>query len=305
MLGMDYAITTGLQKSEFAEYKDWNLLMNGEINADIIVNGSSKARVQVSPSILDSILDMNTYNLGIDGHDYYLQHYKYLIYRKRNVQPKVIIQVVSNGTFSKRKDLYGIDQFLPYIDNKLVQEVTSKYEGFTAADFQLPYFRYLGKYYIQFIGLANYLDLDPAYRKDNKYKGFISHDKQWDKSFDSFVIENPEGVNIEISAESLKLFKSYVKKARGDGSLLFLVYPPTYKEAQGLFNNRNSLLETYQRIAERNDLIFLDYSNFFVSGNKDYFYNSQHLNKRGAEIFSRKLSLDIKYELQKLRKSDK
>ena len=57
---IDYSITTGLRKTEKREYKDWNKLLNGEINSDLLIQGSSRAWVHVSPKIIDSVLNTNS-----------------------------------------------------------------------------------------------------------------------------------------------------------------------------------------------------------------------------------------------------
>lgn len=44
---------------------------------------------------------------------------------------------------------------------------------------------------------------------------------------------------------------------------------------------------------------FIDYSNSYLCYDKKYFYNSQHLNKTGAELFSKEVSLKIKEILNK------
>jgi hypothetical protein len=40
-------------------------------------------------------------------------------------------------------------------------------------------------------------------------------------------------------------------------------------------------------------LLFLDYSSDTICNNKKLFYNSQHLNSKGSEIFTKKLAKDL------------
>src|SRR5690554_3856447 len=65
--GLDFIVTKGLRHSNSEINGTFNKVLQGSINADLIINGSSKALVQVSPKILDSILEMDTYNIGMDG----------------------------------------------------------------------------------------------------------------------------------------------------------------------------------------------------------------------------------------------
>ena len=60
-------------------------------------------------------------------------------------------------------------------------------------------------------------------------------------------------------------------------------------------------MDLYRQFAKKYDLIFLDYSNDPISYNKSLFYNANHLNAKGSEIFTRKLALDIKRSLKRNR----
>lgn len=63
----DTLITTGLKKSKSYYFVDWNRIYGGKIDADIIINGNSKAYHHISPKIIDSVTRLNSYNLGLDG----------------------------------------------------------------------------------------------------------------------------------------------------------------------------------------------------------------------------------------------
>ena len=62
-------------------------------------------------------------------------------------------------------------------------------------------------------------------------------------------------------------------------------------------------MNLYRQFAKKYDLIFLDYSNDPISYNKSLFYNSNHLNAEGSEIFSKKLAADIKKSLNQISNS--
>ena len=81
LLVVDYWFSQEAKQSNDYVIEAWYDLMNGDINADVIVMGSSRAWVHIDPLILDSILGVNTYNLGIDGRSFNSQIKKYHIYR--------------------------------------------------------------------------------------------------------------------------------------------------------------------------------------------------------------------------------
>ena len=53
------------------------------------------------------------------------------------------------------------------------------------------------------------------------------------------------------------------------------------------------IISLYQHFSEKYDIPFLDYSNDELSYSTKYFYNSQHLNRTGAELFTAKLADDL------------
>lgn len=60
----DYYYSQAATKSNYFHIEAWYDLMHGKIDADVVVMGSSRAWVHINPIILDSILGVNTYNLG-------------------------------------------------------------------------------------------------------------------------------------------------------------------------------------------------------------------------------------------------
>ncbi|MBK8659798.1 MAG: hypothetical protein IPN22_13230 [Bacteroidetes bacterium] len=115
---LDYAMSNTLKKSNsyaMGEYSTWNDLLNGRLNAEIIINGSSRAWVQFDPTMLQDSLGHSCYNIGIDGHAFHLQYLRHLLMLKNNPAPKVIIHSVDVWSLLKRPELYNQEQFLPYM----------------------------------------------------------------------------------------------------------------------------------------------------------------------------------------------
>ena len=293
-LALEFAITQGLKQSNSQTFMDWNKLYQGKINADVIINGSSKAMVHISPKILDSVLQVPSYNLGINGHDFYMQNAKYNAYETHNNAPKLIVQVVSNGTLQKREDLYQYEQFLPYLqDDSFLTTTTQAYIGLNFFDYHLPFVRYFGQRALMKEGVLNFLNLSESLPDSVKYKGYRPNDSEWDNSFELFVKYTPNGKEIALSDTSIQLFKHFIQKQQEKKVPIVLVYPPTYHESQQYINNRAEIIALYQKIAQQYNILFLDYSQLSINKEKRFFYNSQHLNQKGAEIFSRQLAKDL------------
>jgi len=289
---LDYVATKGLRKTQYSQFSDWNSIFNGTINADIIINGSSRATVHISPQIIDSIFELNSFNLGIQGYQILMELAKYNTYLSFNKTPKIIIHSIETFTLTKGTNLYGYTQFIPYLRNPIIKEATKQFNGFEKTDYVLPLFRYRTVPGICKIGLLEYFNI--KHYTNTIYKGYSAQDLSWSDEFDEFKKNNSEGYDFKLDSASIKLFDNYLLECSKKNIEVFLVFSPEYIEGQKLLKNRKEIINLYQNLADKYNFVFLDYSNDSISSNRDYFYNSQHLNKIGAELFTKKLSNDIK-----------
>jgi hypothetical protein len=290
--GFDFIITKGLRKDKSNVFVDWNRIFNGEIKSNLIINGSSIAEVQLSPYLIDSILKVNSYNLGMSGYSFLMQKARFDIYLEHNPTPEIIIQIVGDATLHKNDGMFQIDQFLPYLEDSIIRKTTQEYEGFNYWDYHLPFYRYFGRTNTILKGLSSFFNVEIL--KSIKYKGYASNDFKWDNNFDLFKESNPMGKRIEITDTVLDLFQNFIKVESQKGRYVIIVFPPTYNELKKYILNRDELIATYKSIADENNVLFLDYSESTFSKNRDYFYNASHLNRTGSELFTQKLASDIK-----------
>jgi hypothetical protein len=63
---------------------------------------------------------------------------------------------------------------------------------------------------------------------------------------------------------------------------------------QQLTTNRAELFGKFREISERSEVPFWDYSDSELSRNRDFFYNSQHLNRVGSALFSEEIARRLK-----------
>lgn len=293
LFGIEYIISGGLKKTDWNEYKEWNEILSGSINADLIINGSSRPLTAISPAILDSVLNLSSYNLALNGHEFYMENIRYLLYSKYNKPPKIIVQALDLQSLRTSARLPYPDAFLPYLNYELIETASEFYNNhFNYFDFNFPAYKYFYKYKIQFIGFCEYFNL--KHFDYEKYRGFRKLDRPWDGLTEKFIAKNPNGIEIELDSIVIKLFDSFLQDCKRNNINLILVYTPELIEYQNLTNNRLEIISVYKHFANKYDLNFLDYSKDSISLNKSYFYNTQHLNKIGSDVFSRKLSKDIR-----------
>ena len=142
---IDYFYSQEVMKTNDRRIEAWYDLMHGNIDSDILIMGSSRVWVHISPMILDSVLHTSTYNIGIDGSGIRRQIHKYNMFIKYNRKPKVIIQNIDQWSF-KDKEGYEKEQFFPYFWNIDMRNEMFSSEPFSNMEKYCPLYRYWNKF---------------------------------------------------------------------------------------------------------------------------------------------------------------
>lgn len=288
----DSIVETGLRKTKLNYYKEWNMIYNGNISADFIILGSSRAWKHVSPRVLDSIIGSNSFNLGLDDYDFILQYNRFRIFCNNNELPKTVILCLDLNSLSKRSYLYDYKQYLPYMaTDSILKNTLELYDYFSIFDFYLPFYRYFGHKDLIKVGFLEYFNI--KHFENQKYKGYSGLDLSWDGKFEEFVRHNPKGRKVSIDELSENLFDDFLSQCKAKKINVILVYTPEFEEAQKYTLNRAEIFCKYQEYAEQYHINFLNYSTSSICFKQDYFYNSQHLNKIGSQLFTDTLANDI------------
>lgn len=283
---LDFFLSYRLRQNKNRMYAAWNKMYNDSTCYDLVINGSSRAWTQYNPLILDSILNLNSFNLGIDGSAINRQVIKYKKYCELHGDPKYLIQNIDLGTMSYTMG-YEREQFFSYFfyDRDLLNEY-DQYENFSWGEKYVPCYRYLG-----------YEDvMTEAIFHDNKKhffeylnKGYFSSDKEWDGS----VLYAMDSIECAIDSNALSLFINFLQEETDNGVKIIFVYAPIYIGAREKMVNEEEMFAMYDSIAKKFDIPILDYNDISLCYDTAYFYNATHLNRVGAELFTTKLAHDI------------
>lgn len=122
------------------------------------------------------------------------------------------------------------------------------------------------------------------------YKGWCGHDDEWNGSMFDAVASIPFKVN----PEAAEMFDEYLAECHAEGIQVVMVYAPIYIGVTEKMDSVQLMFDIYQSFADRYDCQVLNYTYDSLSYDTSYFYNATHLNKKGAEIFSSKLAMDLK-----------
>ena len=274
------------------EFEVWNHIYNGEIDADIAVYGSSRAWGHFNTAIIEDSLQTTAYNFGINGHRFWIQYLRHLEYINHNPKPSTIIFSVESLSLESINDLFNLYQFLPYmLKNKNIYEYTNSFVGYKKHEYFVPLVRFAGKYNYTIPGIIGFMRNQQ--NAPMRYKGFTGHNRVWNDDLVNAMTEN-QSYRIKFNEDYISLFESFIVECKNSDINLILVYSPEYVDGQKYVENRDEAVSIYRNFAQKYDLVFLDFSDDEMSFNRDYFYNSTHLTREGANLFTIKLVNELK-----------
>lgn len=281
---LDIFITYRLHHSNAHLFQSWNDLFFANMQCDAVVMGSSRSFVQYDPTIFDSVLGTNCYNLGIDGRCIDAEVIKFNVYCQHNPKPKLIIQNVDFCTLSTSNG-YEREQFLPYLRDRHLYNLTKNGEDFSWTDRIFPLIRYAGYFQVikEGLGLPNKLNKFPL------KKGYYGREEHWD----GCLFETIDSVSFSRSSEAVAIFENYLAQCKADGIQVILVFAPIYIGVTEKMDRPQQMFDFYDSIAMVYNCPVLNYTYNYLSYDTAYFYNATHLNKIGSELFTRKLAHDI------------
>ncbi len=300
--GLQYISDRGLMRNEVSTYREWNRIVRGQLNADILILGSSRAYVSYDPKILQKGLELNAYNLSLNAAPYNLQKIKYELYKQSNKTSKMVVQNVDLTHFLEAQYIPDEFQFIPYINNAILQEGLSVIdENYSLYPF-VPLLKYnkFNEYLLK--GIRSFFG--KKYSIKPSYDGYYPREQNFQR--DSINIErfkrlNTDASNAQAYMKGVSESITFYEQLRKDNIKVVLIWAPEYKERLQVISNLKPMVhDKLLEYATHHDTVyFLDFSEDTISMNKDYFYDSFHLNKNGAEKFSKKVNTEIKKILNK------
>ena len=296
---LDGFISKSLQHSTAQLYSPWNDLYADTLNHDMVFVGSSRTFMQYNPTVFDSVLGVNSFNLGISARGLDAQIAKYHAYCRRHGMPKYLILNIdicifhpSDQTEQEREHIEAHtdrEQFFPYfLDRKLINELCNDCnEDFSWTDRFLPLMRYAGynKVLLQACG-CNKMVLAPT------IKGFsgLNYKNDWDYyNWGHFRYNKSERYDSSLA--------SLIAECRAMDVMPVFVMAPVYDQYMLQLDNRDEAVSMVRNDAKHYMVPLLDFTDSYISADSAYFCDPVHLNSRGAYEFSLQLAQSLRDSL--------
>lgn len=282
-LGIDLGISKVLSDNKARMFVGWNIILKEHIDADLTILGSSRAWVHYDPYILDSILHINSYNLGIDGAHFLKQRMKYNIYKQYQELPQVVILNIDYLFSLEEETDYEREQLFPFfLYPSWRREIYNIRPSYSFSELNIPLFRYINSggvsYFLHFIGEHN-----------NLYKGYEGQELIWDGT----NLRKESLRHVAYDEYVLQSLEQFVKEVKQDHVTLLFCFAPVYVGCTETVDNFKEIMDIYMDLSKKYDVPILDYTFSTLSQDTTYFYNATHMNKQGAELFSIQLAHDL------------
>ncbi|MFV0175065.1 hypothetical protein NZD85_13220 [Empedobacter stercoris] len=271
------------------EVQEWNRVNQGDIDVDLAVFGSSRAMIHINPQILEDSLGVKTHNLGLNGSKFKMQYYRFLKYLDKNPHPQTIVWNLDTFSFSHIDEVFQPNQYVPFmLWNYKLYAYLKEYENADWKDYVIPFYRYEDqKYWKDEIQKATKEKVDK--NGDFRLKGFKSYNRKWNVNW-----ANLKAKDAEFDAEVYPLLEELIQRCQQENIQLIFTIAPEFYKGQGYMLNRDEIVGRYQKTLQKYDLPLLDYSDDSISYQQKWFYNTTHLNDKGADEFTRRLVTALK-----------
>ena len=260
---------------------------------EVIVIGSSRGEMDYVPQIIEDSLGMSCWNAGRggEGPPYFRAIEEGILAR---YTPKVVIINVDENDLELPPDYAQAGILRPYYQCcPPIRPVLDKASTFESVLLRSRLYQYNSSFYYLFRPyLLHGLD------GNTDEKGWKPLSNKLPAGLDLHL--QPEPVRMPLNPESVELFETLVCKFRERGCQVFIVTPPNL----GRTVSASSGIEYLKDCSSRYDIPVIMYSNdtSFIM-RPDYYADTEHLNREGAQIFTSNLAHRIKPLLQTRRVS--
>lgn len=263
------------------------LLLDKKINSQIYIIGSSRALNNYSPEVISKITGKSCFNMGVSGSNIIFHELVLDLILESAKKPELIIYNIDDfGTLYKMDAVvYRKDVLYPYVDNGTINRSICEQTG------KNEIASILMKSYRQNVNFINSLKYLAYGQEATDYKT-----TNFDKNGANILVQRPEDRIPTFAASRLpdkpkqfdesnvEAFNRIQKKCLDNNIKLLLSLPP-------LFTYETKGFESEVRSQMVDGVTLVDFTGQLRDSS--YFFNRDHMNKKGALVFSEMVGNEI------------
>ena len=280
-----YTIITANNRKYFhAIRKNEFIFKEDTTTYDVVMLGASRMKNTMNPRIFDSVTGLNSYNAGASAARIYEQKMIFDAYLLQHKAPKYLLMTLDLVTLETDKYIKLYPDYLTCMNVVPVKELLDKEKIHTTLYHYLPFLVTveMNDYYKGSI-LRNLQNQKEIHEGDFIYKGYVSNTT--DTIAQDKLGNEKDGA---YSKQSLQVLQSIVDTARKHSIKIVFTYAPEYKQLNARsVDNMGYMFSLYKAFAEKNGLQFYRHDTLAMCQERRYFANNGHVNRIGADVYSR------------------
>ena len=286
-------LSEGLRKFEVHNTERFQHLLVDSAYHDILFLGSSKIHTSTNPRVIDSICNVDSYNAGIEGSNLFESYYMLKGYLERHKSPEYIFLSLDLFSFDLSYKIFNYTIYLNYIDNKAIYSMLAENGHRPFAYTYFPFLKLSGlDDYSRGNALKGFAGKTEILPGDFQYKGFLSNTDVTITNDTSAFVKPVDTLKIDPKASGLLNEMISICKARN--IRLLLLYCPEFKFGlQKAYVNSAQVFHFMDSTAKINGTSFLRHDSLSMCNDPKLFANMGHLNRHGADVYSRLLAAEI------------
>lgn len=257
-------------------------VINGEMNKDLIVLGSSVGARHIIASQIEDSLNISCYNLSYPGSDIEFSEFLLRSLIKYNKKPKVILLAVNQTELLPNETLkFRLDRLYPlakydFINNEMIKrgEKTFLSKFLVLARINKRNFDIREKTFSALDSIMQCGSMPVLLQSENVEFVFKTYNASYD-------IDN----ELPLKRQA---FQNFQELCVSNDIQLFIVHSPCFKNHNISFENR------IKEFSYPTTSTILYDTTKIIYQNKDYFYDISHLKKNGALIFTSEIINELR-----------
>lgn len=250
-----------------------NNYIANELEADLVVFGSSRALNHYNTKLLQDSLGMTCFNCGEDGNGILLAYGRLWMLKKRYTPKTIIMDITPSFDLLKSKDGMNMEWLRPFYDYDGIKEIFHDLDSNEKYKMLSSCYKYNSFFFMR---IASYLFND---KLEDQGNGFIPNKGTMNPKKKNILKDLP----IEYDSLKIEYLNKFINLA-SDSKLYFIISPVWYD----IRDKREEEIASLKTICEKKGIPLIDFTNDLKFIGKDsLFHNGTHLNNKGADEFSK------------------
>ncbi len=291
---LQFVVDRGLQRTTKGIYNKWNFIAQGNIPVNTVFIGSSRMERHIDISRYDSITGNKAMILGVGGAGVRLQEIIWSEYLKKNVMPATVFFELDAPRLLKENFINEEQQYLPIFHHKNVWPSFVAIDKSYYAQLVWPFYKYHAYPDLFLQGIRS--NLRKTNTVDFPSLGYepLENDVYRQKRIVLTTVYSQEDLQ-----DGFKVLQARIDVVRKNVGKVYFINTPSLSGTNYFDENGRSVNYYIDSFALKNNTAYFNYFSNSDFSDSTLFYDADHLNEKGARLFTEKFAQDFKIYLNK------